>query len=56
MRLFKTIEHERSVPCPACQAKAGEKCTAPTDTGRRPVEWVHLAREVAADEAEQEKS
>lgn len=56
MRLFKPIEHERSVPCPVCQVAAGEKCTAPTDMGRREVEWVHLDREVAADEAEQEQS
>lgn len=30
--------------CPACQAKPGERCTHPTDTGRREVNWFHLAR------------
>ena len=36
------------VPCPNCQAKPGERCTQPTDTGRRPVDWVHAARHDAA--------
>jgi len=34
--------------CPACQSKAGDKCTNATDTGRRDVNWFHLARVEAA--------
>lgn len=34
-------------PCPACQAPAGSPCTQPTDTGRKPVKWVHLGRQEA---------
>jgi len=34
-----------SRPCPVCQAKPGEPCTTPTDTGRRPIRGFHLARE-----------
>lgn len=33
-----------AVACPACQVKAGQKCTAPTDTSRREVAWTHSAR------------
>lgn len=33
-----------SVTCPACNAPAGKPCTAPTDTGRRPVGWAHNVR------------
>ena len=36
-----------TVDCPACQAKAGDSCTQPTDNGRKAVAWVHLARESA---------
>lgn len=34
----------RTVTCPNCQSGPGQLCTQPTDTGRRPVGWVHLAR------------
>lgn len=37
-----------AVQCPACMAPEGERCTAPTDTSRRPVDWVHYARETEA--------
>lgn len=30
--------------CPDCGARAGERCTTPTDTGRREVGWIHDAR------------
>lgn len=36
-----------AVACPACQSPAGERCTQPTDTTRKPVEWFHVAREDA---------
>lgn len=38
------------VGCPACQAKPGEPCTQPTDTGRRSVRWYHHARVTNARE------
>jgi len=38
------------IRCPACNAGPGQKCSAPTDTGRRDVEWVHHAREDAASQ------
>jgi hypothetical protein len=38
------------VPCPACQAKPGARCTTPTDTSRREVKWVHLGRQDRAEE------
>ena len=38
-----------TVPCPACQAQPDEWCSAPADTGRRDVRWVHYAREQLAD-------
>lgn len=41
----------RRVPCPACNARIDEKCTEPTDMSRRPVAWVHHARDHAAREA-----
>ncbi|UVF61619.1 hypothetical protein SEA_GENAMY16_66 [Gordonia phage Genamy16] len=40
------------VDCPNCLAKPHERCTQPTDTGRKPVRWVHLKRENAASEHE----
>lgn len=40
-----------AVVCPACQARPYLRCTAPTDFTRRPVDWVHLARQDAADNA-----
>lgn len=40
-----------SVRCPACNAGPSVKCNAPTNTGRRDVEWVHHAREDAASQA-----
>lgn len=43
---MKTIDTQAlTIPCPACFAAAGEPCTAPTDTGRRVVAWVHMSRE-----------
>ncbi|WP_158636103.1 zinc finger domain-containing protein [Tsukamurella sputi] len=33
-----------ALPCPACAARPGEKCTEPTNTGRRRVEWLHYSR------------
>lgn len=30
--------------CPACHAKPGRRCTQPTDTGRKAVDWLHLSR------------
>lgn len=32
------------VVCYACGAQVGKRCTAPTDTSRRPVDWFHLVR------------
>lgn len=43
-----------AVECPACQVPAGEKCTTPTDHSRRPVGWVHFAREALALEQQEE--
>jgi hypothetical protein len=40
----------RDVACPACYSPAGQPCTQPTDTSRKPVSWVHYAREHAATE------
>jgi len=42
-----TTAQAHTVACPACMARRGEACTQPTDTARRPVRWVHLAREDA---------
>lgn len=36
-----------TVPCPVCNAPTGQPCSTATSTGRRPVTWVHLSREVA---------
>lgn len=41
---------ERNKECPNCHSKPGEACTQPTDTGRRPVAWVHLSRLVEVKE------
>lgn len=30
--------------CPACLSRPGEKCTEPTNTGRRAVGWLHFSR------------
>ena len=38
----------REVFCAVCQAKPGESCTTPTDTGRRLVTWYHFTRVAAA--------
>lgn len=37
--------------CPVCQAPAGKPCNAPTERGRRDVNWFHLGRYEAALEA-----
>lgn len=50
-----TVADIRQVPCPNCQAPSGERCTQPTDTGRRDVAWVHLARSSSAIESETEQ-
>lgn len=42
-----TIAEAQTVPCPACQAPAGQPCTQPTSTARRTVPWVHKSREFA---------
>ena len=34
----------KAYPCPNCQSKPGDKCTQPTNTGRKPVDWFHDAR------------
>ncbi|UTN91249.1 hypothetical protein SEA_POKYPUPPY_90 [Gordonia phage PokyPuppy] len=31
--------------CEACFARAGKPCTAPTENGRRDVNWFHFVRE-----------
>lgn len=41
---------ERS--CPVCQAKPMEPCTVATNTGRRPVRWFHLDREIEPEAQE----
>lgn len=43
-------ETPKDRPCPACQARAGEPCTQPTNTARKPVSWFHLARETGGDD------
>ncbi len=30
--------------CPVCQSKPGQLCTQPTDTTRKPVNWMHTDR------------
>jgi hypothetical protein len=42
--LARTGRGARGVPCPDCQARPGEACSAPTDRGRRLVGWHHIAR------------
>lgn len=42
------MANPRVVACPNCNAKPGEPCSQPTDTGRRDVNWYHSAREGAA--------
>lgn len=37
------------IRCPACQAGVGQPCTQPTETGRRAVRWLHIAREATRD-------
>ena len=36
--------------CPTCQAKAGDPCTQPTNTGRRRVNWHHISRIAEAEQ------
>ena len=36
------------VECPACFSHPGERCTVPTDTGRRQVSWTHYSRQSRA--------
>ena len=36
-----------TVACPNCQSPIDEHCTRPTDFGRVPVMFAHLARETA---------
>lgn len=40
----------RTVACPACNAQPSQPCTAPTVEGRRPVSWVHMARQDRAED------
>lgn len=42
-----TIAQAQTVSCPNCNARPGEPCNVPTETGRRDVGWVHLSREAA---------
>lgn len=37
-------EARNAIACANCNAPAGKACTQPTDTGRRPVTWVHTTR------------
>lgn len=37
-------DRAKSVRCPNCNAAPGALCTAPTETGRRDVQYVHFAR------------
>lgn len=46
-----TVAQAQTVTCPNCQAPPGTPCTQPTDTGRRSVAWVHLARQSAFSES-----
>jgi len=39
--------------CPTCQAKAGDRCTHPTDNGRREVKAYCLGRIFVMDDAPQ---
>ena len=38
----------KNMRCPNCNAAPGEPCTTPSDNGRKPVTYVHFAREEAA--------
>lgn len=38
------ITEAQTVACPTCHAPAGKPCSRPTDSGRRDVRWVHVAR------------
>lgn len=40
------------VGCPNCMSPIGFPCSQPTDDGRRPVAWFHLAREALAEKEE----
>lgn len=42
-----TVAQAQTEVCENCNAQQGQPCTQPTDTGRKPVAWVHLAREAA---------
>lgn len=42
-----TVAQAQTEVCENCNAQAGQPCTQPTDTGRKPVAWVHLIREDA---------
>ena len=35
--------------CPDCNSEPGAKCTVPTDNSRKPVRWVHHARNHLVD-------
>ena len=39
--------HPMQIACPVCMAPKGVPCNAPTNTGRRNVEWFHFKREEA---------
>lgn len=45
--LTKVDGSPRQTHCDACNAKPGEPCTSPTNTGRRSVNWYHTTREDA---------
>lgn len=44
-----TTAQAQTVACPTCQAPAHSPCTQPTNTGRKPVGWVHHARAAIVD-------
>ena len=46
---ISTIADPRAFVCPACNARAGQPCTAPTVAGRREVAWVHSSRKDLAE-------
>ena len=41
-----TVDDQRAyaLPCENCGAQRGEKCSEPTDTGRKKVSYIHYAR------------
>jgi hypothetical protein len=46
-----TVRAEAAVlTCPSCGAKPNKPCTKAAPNGRRPITWLHLARELKADE------